>query len=79
MGRPVLQSSANLSGGSDPRLLDHVDGSIRTGVDLVLDAGELPGVASTVVDLTGFERTGEHEVLREGALDAAAVAAALRG
>ena len=44
---------------------------------MVIDAGELPGVASTVVDLTRYEHTGEHAVVREGALDAAAVAAAL--
>ena len=74
---PVLQSSANLSGGADPRRVEDVDASIRSGVDLVIDAGELPGVASTVVDLTRYERDGHHEVVREGALGAAAVAAAL--
>ena len=44
----------------------------------MIDAGELPGVASTVVDLSSFEESGEHEVVRVGALDAAAVTAALR-
>src|SRR3954452_23879270 len=43
--RPVLQSSANLAGGMDPRSLDEVPESIRDGADLVLDGGELPGVA----------------------------------
>lgn len=75
---PVLQSSANRSGGADPRRIDDVDAAIRAGVDLLIDAGELPGVASTVVDLSRFEQGGEHEVVREGALEAAAVAAALR-
>jgi L-threonylcarbamoyladenylate synthase len=78
MRRPVLQSSANRSGGADPPRIDDVDASIRAGVDLLIDAGELPGVASTVVDLSRFEQSGEHEVVREGGLDAAAVAAALR-
>jgi L-threonylcarbamoyladenylate synthase len=74
---PVLQSSANRSGGADARRVEDVEPAIRAGVDLVLDAGELPGVASTVVDLSRYEQTGEHEVAREGALGAAAVAAAL--
>lgn len=77
MRRPVLQSSANLSGGSDPRRVDDVDESIRSGADVLLDAGELPGVASTVVDLSELERSGEWTVLREGAVDAAALDAAL--
>ena len=38
------------------------------GADLVLDGGELPGVASTVVDLRDYERSGSWNVLREGAL-----------
>ena len=76
---PVLQSSANRSGGAESRRMGDVDASIRSGVDLLIDGGELPGVASTVVDLSRFEQSGEHKVVREGALDAAAVAAALEG
>jgi L-threonylcarbamoyladenylate synthase len=63
----VLQTSANVSGGPDPRRLDDVPESIRAGADLVLDGGELPGVPSTVVDLSRYE-AGEWEVLREGAM-----------
>ena len=37
-------------------------------MDAELDGGELPGVPSTVVDLSGYERGGEYTVLREGAL-----------
>ena len=40
---------------------------IRAGVDMVLDAGELPGTASTVVVAGATTRTtGDFEVLREG-------------
>ena len=63
----VVQTSANLSGGPDPRRLEEVPGSIRAGADLVLDGGELPGGPSTVVDLRGYE-SGEWAVLREGAV-----------
>ena len=76
--RPVLQSSANRSGDSDARRLEDVDEGIRRGADLVLDGGELPGVASTVVDLTRYEEEGTHAVLREGAVAAERVSAALR-
>jgi L-threonylcarbamoyladenylate synthase len=72
--RPVLQSSANLHGGSDPCRVEDVPLEIRAAADLVLDGGELPGIASTVVDLARYEGSGEHAVLREGALPAAAVA-----
>ena len=63
----VLQTSANLSGGPDPRRLSDVPGAIRDGADLVLDGGELPGAPSTVVDLTRYEEDGRWEVLRDGA------------
>ena len=51
---PVLQSSANPSGGADARRLADVDERIRAGVDLQLDGGELPGTPSTVIDLTAL-------------------------
>ena len=63
----VLQTSANLTGGPDPRRLADVPESIREGADLVLDGGELPGLPSTVVDLSHYE-AGEWRVLREGAV-----------
>jgi L-threonylcarbamoyladenylate synthase len=77
VGRPVLQSSANLHGGPDPRRLADVPAEIRTGADLVLDAGELPGVASTVVDLSTYDHDGGYAVLREGAAAAAELEGAL--
>jgi L-threonylcarbamoyladenylate synthase len=73
----VLQSSANRSGGPDARRVADVDPALRRGADLVLDGGELPGVASTVVDLTAFETAGRFEVLREGALPASTLASLL--
>jgi L-threonylcarbamoyladenylate synthase len=64
----VAATSANLHGGPDPRRLDEVPPEIREQAVLV-DGGELPGVASTVVDLTG----NEPRILREGAVPAAEV------
>jgi L-threonylcarbamoyladenylate synthase len=54
-----------------------VDRLIRDGVDLELDGGELPGTASTVVDLTRYEAGREFEIVREGAVPAARVTDAL--
>jgi L-threonylcarbamoyladenylate synthase len=66
--RPLLQSSANLSGGPEARRLPDIPASIRAGADLVLDGGELPGVASTVLDLRDYARTGQWRIVRAGPL-----------
>lgn len=63
----VVATSANLHGGPDARSLDEVPVEIRAGAAAVVDAGELPGTPSTVLDLTG----PEPRVLREGAVPAA--------
>jgi L-threonylcarbamoyladenylate synthase len=76
--RPVLQSSANPSGGDDARRLEDVDDRIRHEVDLELDGGELPGMPSTVVDLTSYEDSGEHPIVREAALPADEIERRLR-
>jgi L-threonylcarbamoyladenylate synthase len=76
---PVLQSSANLSGDPAPRAMREVPESIRAGADLVLDGGELPGTASTVIDLREQETSGGWQVLRQGALSQAAVTELLAG
>ena len=78
-GRPVLQSSANAAGAPDARRLAHVHERIRAAADLVVDAGELPGTPSTVVDLRRFEEAGEWSVVRPGAVPAEAVERAVAG
>jgi L-threonylcarbamoyladenylate synthase len=74
----VAATSANAHGGPDPRRVADVPEEIRAAAAAVVDAGELPGTPSTVVDLTG----PEPGVLREGAVPAAEaltrIAAALR-
>jgi L-threonylcarbamoyladenylate synthase len=63
---PVLQSSANPSGGADARRLADVPEPIRAGAYLVVDGGELPGTPSTVVDLRGYEQSGAWTIVRAG-------------
>ena len=74
---PVLQSSANPSGGADARSVEGVDAHIRAGVDMILDGGELPGTPSTVVDLSGYEDGGRFRIAREGAVQVAEIERAL--
>ena len=61
----VVATSANLPGGPDPRTLADVPQRIRDGVVAAVDGGELPGVASTVIDLS----SPTPVVLRRGAGD----------
>jgi L-threonylcarbamoyladenylate synthase len=77
----VLQSSANRSGDPEARRLADVHPLLRAAADLEIDGGELPGVASTVVDLRGYERGGSEAaaVLREGAVSREQLSLALDG
>ena len=59
----VAATSANLSGGPDPRRVEDIPEEIRAACGAIVDAGELPGVPSTVIDVTG----AEPHVLRQGA------------
>ena len=71
----VMATSANRPGGADPARVDDVPETILEGCDAVVDAGELPGVPSTVVDLTA----ADPKVLREGAVPADEVLARVAG
>ena len=62
----VAATSANFHSGVDPRRVEDVPQEIRAA-SVVVDGGELPGVPSTVIDLTGIE----PHVSREGAVPAA--------
>jgi tRNA A37 threonylcarbamoyladenosine synthetase subunit TsaC/SUA5/YrdC len=70
---PIFQTSANRSGESPPRSFDQIDDGILAGADLVIDAGELIGEPSTVVDLTEIDAGGSWRILREGALPVAEI------
>lgn len=74
---PVLQSSANLSGGPEARRVADIPRALLEGADLVLDGGELPGVASTVLDLREYEARGRWRIVRAGPVGPAEVERAL--
>jgi L-threonylcarbamoyladenylate synthase len=61
----LVATSANLPGGPEPRALRDVPPELAAGAAALVDGGELPGTASTVLDLTGLE----PRVVREGAGD----------
>jgi L-threonylcarbamoyladenylate synthase len=62
---PLATSSANLSGGPNPRNAQEVLAQLDGRIELVLDGGDAPGgVPSTVVDCTGDKII----ILRQGAI-----------
>lgn len=74
---PVMQTSANPAGDRAPARVEEVDAQIAAACDQILDAGPLPGEASTVVDLTSFGSDGSWTIVREGAVSRAALERAL--
>lgn len=69
----AAQSSANLSGRPDPASLGDVPAELRKGADMMFDGGQLPGTASTVIDLSAYDRSGRWRIVREGPLSPAAL------
>ena len=63
----VVATSANAAGGPDPRRVEDVPAEIREAAGAIVDAGELPGTPSTVLDCT--DRA--PRVVREGAVPSA--------
>jgi L-threonylcarbamoyladenylate synthase len=61
----LAATSANVHGGPDPARVEEVPDELRRAAVLV-DGGKLPGLPSTVLDLTGRE----PRVIREGAVPA---------
>jgi L-threonylcarbamoyladenylate synthase len=74
---PVFQTSANFSGRNAAARFEEVPEAIVNGADLALDGGELPGIPSTVVDISKIEEEGSWRVLRDGALSPGDLASAL--
>lgn len=60
---PVMQTSANPSGGADATSLQQIEPAIRAGVDLEIDGGQLPGTGSIVVDVSELS-AGRWRLLR---------------
>ena len=73
-GRPLVSTSANLSGQAPIRNPGVEKNSILDRADLVIDGGPLSGLESTVVDLS----TDRPRLVREGALSRAALESALK-
>lgn len=74
---PIFQTSANLSGEPAPSSFAGIVPEVREQVDLAIDGGMLPGLPSTVVDLTEFDENGVWTVLREGGMSRGDLIAAL--
>jgi L-threonylcarbamoyladenylate synthase len=74
LGRPLAATSANLSGGANPRTADDVVAGLGERIALVLDGGATPGnLPSTVLDCT----IDPPRVLRAGAIPSDEIGRAL--
>ena len=67
VGGPITGTSANRSGLPNPLTATGVRSQLGDGVDIIIDGGEAPGAASTIVDVTGETPV----LLREGAISLA--------
>lgn len=64
-GCPLTATSANMSGGGNPRTADEVKQTLGNGVDLIIDAGPAPGgMTSTLLDTT----VSPPAIIRQGAV-----------
>ena len=63
---PLVATSANTPGGPEPAVVGDVSAELRAAAGAVLDAGRLPGVASSVVDLRPVGRGESARLLRPG-------------
>lgn len=67
---PLAMTSANLSGGSDPRTVAEIPAAITAVCGMVVDAGPCElGRPTTVVDMRPLASGDLPVLLREGALD----------
>ncbi len=71
---PLTATSANLSGADDNGRIEEIIAAFGDQVDLYLDGGPLVGATSTVVDCSDEEPL----ILRQGAIEADVIAAALQ-
>jgi L-threonylcarbamoyladenylate synthase len=74
---PIFQTSANRTGEAPPTRFDEIDPAILDAVDLAIDAGELIGAPSTVIDVTKIDEGSGWTILREGAVSPEEVERAL--
>ncbi|HKK20806.1 MAG TPA: L-threonylcarbamoyladenylate synthase [candidate division Zixibacteria bacterium] len=71
---PITATSANPSGNDECYTVEEIARHFGGRIDLYVDAGILDGTASTVVDLS----SGEPVILRQGAIEEAAIRSALK-
>lgn len=64
VGKPLFSSSVNISGAANLSTVSEIACTFERKVSFIVDAGDLPGAASTVVDLT----LDEPMILRRGSV-----------
>lgn len=65
LGKPIIGTSANISGGQSAFTANEVRRQLGNKVDLIIDGGRTPGGnESTIIDITGMEPV----ILRHGVI-----------
>jgi L-threonylcarbamoyladenylate synthase len=64
LGKPIVSTSANISGEPSPKFFDEIADKIRTGVDYIVQwrkGDKMPAQPSQIIR---WKRDGTHEIIR---------------
>lgn len=64
LGRPVVSTSANISGMPTPARFDEIDPAIKEGVDLVVDPAFGTGATGKASSIIAIDRSGAFKIIR---------------
>lgn len=65
LGRPIVSTSANLSGAPAPAGFSQIDDEIKKGVDLIVDACFETGATGQPSSIIAIDPTGAFTIIRE--------------
>ena len=64
LGKPIIGTSANISGQSNPLTNKEVESQLGGNIDLIIHGGRCTGIESTIIDVTGEKPF----IIRSGAI-----------
>ena len=64
LGRPVVSTSANISGMPAPARFDEIDPALKEGVDMVVDASLEAGATGEASSIIAIDESGAFKIIR---------------